>query len=402
MIGGEPMAPLFFLLRRCVGFWRKRCLKKIFLRRQCAQGRRRSARQRAGEELNFMCRFLMTRALLFIVFLAWFTVSAQAQAVPQEAVQADAPTIDSARELAGKGRLDKAMAQLDELAKQSPEPAGTERLRGLILYQRERFSEAIEAFTKAEGQDPNDHESMEMHGVSLFRLGRIPDAIPFLEKGRAEVESANIDPNYVLALCYADVQRYDDSRRAFAAQFGFEPESAQAHLLAARLLLRRELRDQAGVEAGKALALEPNLPLAHELLGEVALARGDATTAIKEFELERTIDPLNPDLYDRLGDAYVRKGQYTQAQEALNRAVLLEPSATGPYILLGETFLKLSEPIQALHYLDHAARMDPTNYITHNLLAQAYKATGQVDAANREFQLVVDLQHRNDPKPAEK
>jgi Tfp pilus assembly protein PilF len=86
----------------------------------------------------------------------------------------------------------------------------------------------------------------------------------------------------------------------------------------------------------------------------------------------------------------------------LNRAVLLEPSATGPFILLGETFLKLNEPIEALHYLDHAARMDPTNYITHNLLAQAYKATGQVDAANREFQLVVDLQHRNDPKPSEK
>src|ERR1035438_4331473 len=339
-----------------------------------------------------MCRFLMTRALLFIVSLAWFAVSAQAQAVPQEAAQTDAPTMDSARELAGKGRLDKAMAQLDELVKQSPEPAGAERLRGLILYQRERFPEAIEAFTKAEGQDPNDHESMEMHGVSLFRLGRIPDAIPFLEKGRAAVESANIDPNYVLALCYADVQRYDDSRRAFAAQFGFEPDSAQAHLLAARLFLRRELREQAGVEAAKALALEPNLRLPH----------GDATTAIKEFELERTIDPLNPDLYDRLGDAYVRKGQYTQAQEALNRAVLLEPSATGPYILLGETFLKLNEPIQALHYLAHAVQMDPSNYITHNLLAQAYKATGQVDAANREFHLVVDLQHRNDPKPAEK
>jgi Tfp pilus assembly protein PilF len=95
-------------------------------------------------------------------------------------------------------------------------------------------------------------------------------------------------------------------------------------------------------------------------------------------------------------------GQYAQAQEALNRAVLLEPSATGPYILLGETFLKLNEPIEALHYLDHAVKMDPTNYITHNLLAQAYKATGQVDAANREFQMVVDIQHRNDPKPAEK
>ena len=86
----------------------------------------------------------------------------------------------------------------------------------------------------------------------------------------------------------------------------------------------------------------------------------------------------------------------------MNRAVLLEPNATGPYILLGETFLKLNQPIQALHYLDHAAKMDPSNYITHNLLGQAYKATGQVAAANREFKMVVDLQHRNDPKPAER
>ena len=376
-------------------------LETIIWRRKCGLKSCRRVRgngQAGDQQLNFMCRFLMARVLFLTVFLGWFGLALRAQ----DAAPTDAPSMDSARELAGKGRLDKAMAQLDELAKQSPEPVGAERLRGLILYQRELFPEAIAAFTKAEAQDPNDRESVEMHGVSLFRMGRAPDAIPFLEKGRTAVESANIDPNYVLALCYADMQRYDESRRAFAAQFGFEPDSAQAHLLAARMFLRRELREQAGVEATKALALEPNLPLAHELLGEVPLAHGDATTAIKELELERTLDPMNPDLYDRLGDAYVRKGQYTQAQEALNRAVLLEPGATGPYILLGEAFLKLNEPIQALHYLDHAARMDPTNYITHNLLAQAYKATGQVAAANREFQLVVDLQHRNDPKPAEK
>jgi predicted Zn-dependent protease len=350
----------------------------------------------------------MQRRLSSAFFIALLIPAGGIRAqTPQDASQSNGesvspPSFETAQDLAARGRLDKAMAQLDDLAKQSPEPPGVERLRGLILYQREEFPEAIGAFTKAEAQDPADGESIEMHGVSLFRMGRTPDAIPFLERARAAVESANIDPNYVLALCYADVQRYDDSRRAFAAQFGFEPDSARAHLLAGRMFLRRELREQAGVEATKALALEPTLPLAHELLGEVALAHGDAATAIKELELERTFDPMNPDLYDRLGDAYVRKGQYTQAQEALNRAVLLEPSATGPYILLGETFLKLNEPIEALHYLDHAVKMDPTNYITHNLLAQAYKATGQVDAANREFQLVVDIQHRNDPRPAEK
>ena len=90
-----------------------------------------------------------------------------------------------------------------------------------------------------------------------------------------------------------------------------------------------------------------------------------------------------------------------EGQQALNKAVLLEPNATGPYILLGEALVKLGEPIQALHYLDRAASMDPGNYITHNILGQAYRALGQMADANREYKLAVEIQHKNDPKPAQ-
>ncbi len=334
--------------------------------------------------------------------LAAFTVKAQELAAPSGGDSDKAVTFETAKELAGRGRIEQAMQQLDQLAKENPEPAGVERLRGMIFYQREQFPEAIAAFAKAAEHDPKDSESLEMQGVSLFRMGRTQEALPLLEKARTGVKGANVDPNYVLALCYMDVQRYDEARRTFALQYGFEPDSAEAHLLAGRMFLRRELRDQAGAEGTKALAINASLPLAHELLGEVALARGDTAGAIQELEAERKLNPLNPDLYDRLGDAYLRNGQYTEAQQALNRAVLLEPESTGPYILLGETFLKLKQPIQALQYLARAVRMDPSNYITHNLLGQAYKATGQTEAANREFKTVVQLQHRNDPKPAEK
>lgn len=337
--------------------------------------------------------------VIAVAFLLFAAIGAQAQ---EGTVGSGGATYEAAKELAGRGRLDQAMAQLDALAAQTPEPAGVERLRGMIFYQRAQFQQAVAAFAKASEQDPNDHESLEMQGVSLFRMGRTREALPLLEKARTGVQGANVDPNYVLALCYADMQRYDDARRAFASQYGFEPDSAEAHLLTGRLFLRRELRDQAGAEATKALAMNPSLPLAHELLGEVQLARGDAAGAIGEFEAERKINPLNADLYDRLGDAYLRSGQYAEAQQALNRAVLLEPTSTGPYILLGETFLKMKQPIQALQYLDRAVKMDPANYITHNLLGQAYKATGQLAEANREFKMVVELQHRNDPKPAEK
>ena len=225
----------------------------------------------------------MVRVILTAVLCVWLAANgsqAQQEATTPGSNAAGAVSFDSAKELAGSGRLDLAMAQLDQLASKTPEAAGVERLRGIILYQRGHFPEAIAAFAKAVEQDPNDHESVEMQGVSLFRLGRIAAALPLLEKARTGVQAANVDPNYVLALCYADMQRYDDARRAFASQYGFEPESAEAHLLTGRLFLRRELRDQAGAEATKALAVNPSLPLAHELLGEVALARGDAAGAI--------------------------------------------------------------------------------------------------------------------------
>jgi predicted Zn-dependent protease len=350
----------------------------------------------------------MHRIFIPAFFFAILTLGAPAQSpqnATQQANEAGQPapaTFEAAQSLAGKGRLVKALAMLDELAAQSPEPAGVERLRGLIFYQKDQFPEAIAAFAKAEAQDPLDRESMEMHGVTLYRQGRPAEAIPLLEKAHTAVERANIDPQYVLGLCYADVNRYDDARHAFATQYGFQPDSAEAYLLAARLFFRRELVAEAGIEARKSLEINPTLPLAHQLLGEAALARSDIPGAIAELEAERKLNPLNGALYDRLGDAYLRNEQYPEAQQALNRAVLLEPSATAPYILLGKTFLKLNHPIEALHYLDRAVKMDPSNYITHNLLGQAYKATGQVAEANREFQLVYDLQHKDTPQPAAK
>jgi predicted Zn-dependent protease len=351
-----------------------------------------------------MSRLTLHRCCHGLLLLAAFAVGAGAQGTPaaSDAAQAEPGSFAQAQAFAARGRLDKAMAVLDQLAAQTPEPAGVERLRGMIFYQREQFADAINAFAKASEQDPNDRESIEMQGVSLFRTGRSADALPLLEKAHAAVERANIDPEYVLGLCYTDVKRYDDARRAFAAQYGFEPESAEAHLLAARLFLRREFPAQAVIEAQKALEMNPNLPLAHQLLAEAALAKADVPGAIRELEAERKINPLDGQLYDRLGDAYLRHGQFEDAQQALNRAVLLEPGATAPYILLGETFLKLNQPIQALHYLDHAVKMDPSNYLTHNLLGQAYKATGQVEEANREFQMVVDLQHGDKPQAAGK
>jgi tetratricopeptide (TPR) repeat protein len=353
------------------------------------------------------CADLLGRcgALLLTASLGALTSAAQTTAATTQVPSTQVPVASSqtntaaAQKLVQEGRSAEALHTLEPLAAQKPEPAGVEKLRGLALYQQNKLVEAAAAFAGAATQDPNDIEAAQMQGVTLFRMGRPADAIPLLERSREQkVAAANVDGNYVLGLCYMDTRRYDDARKAFAAQYGFPPDGAEAYLLSARLLFRREYLPAAITGAQKALVLAPKMPLVHQLLGEIALAQSRQTDAITEFEQERAINPLYGGLYDRLGDAYLRAGEYEKAQQALNRAVLLEPTSTGPYILLGKVLLKQRNAAMATMYLERARNMDPNNFMTHSLLGQAYRAAGRTEDAQRETAKSIELQAATAPK----
>jgi predicted Zn-dependent protease len=289
---------------------------------------------------------------------------------------------------------------LDQLKASPANSPGVHLLQGKALYALDRLAEADTAFAAALTDDPHDQEAAQLRGLTLFRLGKPAAAIPLLTASHQWAPTTRVDPSYVLALCYLDTRRYDDARHAFAAQYGFPPDSAPAYLLAARMLLRREYLPVAKDFAEKAAALDPQLPLTHALLGEIALAGNHLDDAIAEFERERTRNPLDGNLYDRLGDAYSRAARYPEALQALQRAVLLEPSTTAPFILLGKVLLKQQAPASALQYLERARVMDPANFMTHSLLGQAYRALGRTEDATRETQLSTRLQAESEPRLA--
>jgi tetratricopeptide (TPR) repeat protein len=282
---------------------------------------------------------------------------------------------------------DDAIAILQKLAQRQPAAAGVERELGLAYYRTGKLVEARQAFTAAMQQDPQDIESVQMEGLTLYRLGQPAAAIPFLERVRQWTPDAGTDANYVLGLCYLNAQRYDDARASFAAQYGEAPDSAPAWLLLATMLNRANLPRQAALEAQKALDLSPTLPLAHFLLGEVALLDSNVDEAIRQFEAEQHLNPSYAPVYERLGDVYLRVNKLDLAQQALTKALALDMSSTGPFILMGRVLLRRQDARTAIMYLQHAEKMDPGNYITHASLAQAYRLAGQENAARRESEL---------------
>jgi tetratricopeptide (TPR) repeat protein len=273
----------------------------------------------------------------------------------------------------------------------APTAKNANREQGIAFYRAGKLMDAERSFAAAMAQDPTDLESIQMRGLTLYRLGQPAAAIPFLERVRQFMPDANADANHVLGLCYMNAQRYDEARGAFAAQYGVSPDAGPAYLLLGSMLIAADLPELAAQNAQKALALTPGLPLAHFMLGEVYLYKSDVSHALDEFEKERAINPAYPAIYDRLGDVYTRMGQYQQAQEALTRAISLDVSSTGPFIQMGKVFLRKHDPETASLYLKHAEKMDPANYITHTLLGQAYRDLGKEEEAKQELSTAAQI-----------
>lgn len=295
-----------------------------------------------------------------------------------------------AHEALERDRTDEAIAILQQMAATQPVPPGVYRELGLAWYRTGKLADARQAFADALQQDPKDIESVQMEGLTLYRLGQPAAAIPYLERVRQWTPDAGTDANYVLGLCYLNAGRNDDARVSFAAQFEEAPDSGGAWLLLATMLNHANLPKQAVEEARKALEVSPNLPLAHLLIGEVALANSDIEGAIREFEAEKRVNPGYATVYERLGDAYYRVNRYEDAQQALTKALALDTTSTGPYILMGRVLIRKEDARTAIMYLAHAEKMDPANYITHASLAQAYRMAGRNDDAKRENDLAAE------------
>jgi tetratricopeptide (TPR) repeat protein len=132
----------------------------------------------------------------------------------------------TAQEKLEHGDPQEATAMLEKLAAtDGASSKGLQHALGIAYYRTGKLVSAEQAFARAIDQDPNDVESVQMRGLSLYRLGRPAAAIPYLERVKQWMPNSNADASYVLGLCYLNSNRFDDARLAFANQFAVPSNS---------------------------------------------------------------------------------------------------------------------------------------------------------------------------------
>jgi tetratricopeptide (TPR) repeat protein len=309
------------------------------------------------------------------------------------------PEFEKSRKLLQLGKYDEALAVLNDLHENHPETPGLSHEFGVAYYKKGDYLQAAASLQKAEEDNKDDSEAVQLLGLSYYLANRPADAIPALEKVQTWFASANVDAAYILGICYIQTKNYPRARTAFARMFGVPEESAASYLFTARMLLRQDFGPVAEEYAQKAATLDPKLPLVHFLLGELDLYHSKIPEAIAEFQKELTLNPGYAAAYYKLADAYARVQKFDEAEKLLQRSIWLDATASGPYILLGKVLQKKGETELAVRALQRALAMDPNNPVPHHLLGQAYRDLGRTEDAERELNAAGQLEERQNSKP---
>jgi tetratricopeptide (TPR) repeat protein len=300
--------------------------------------------------------------------------------------------LSAARSLLERGRNREAISLLKDVLASQPELKGVNHDLGVAYYREGEYLEAARYLDQAWKENAEDHDAAQLLGLSNYFSGRPAEAIPPLEKVRSWRTDRNIDAVYVLGVCYAIAKRYSESLGVVAQLYGVSPESATAHLLLGRILLRQGFDPVAERELTAALLLSPKLPLAHLALGELSVYGGDYRKAVREFQEELAVNPACAPALTHLGEVYWRLNRDQESERVLRRSIGLDPADPAPYVVLGKVLIRAGRSALAEQSLHRAAELDPGNYSAHYFLGRLYRNQGRPEAAQREMKAAARIQ----------
>ena len=290
-----------------------------------------------------------------------------------------------------QGKTSEALAVLNALSEKPSQPPGFDARIGKAYFQNAKFQPAIRHLQLAIEQNPDDWESVQLLALSDYSAGDCRQALPLLLRLSPHLPKGDTDNAHLTGVCYLKTGDLDRARAAFASIFAAPPDSATAHLMLAKVMVREHLEDQAIPEIQKAVDLDPRLPMAHFLLGEIYLYQQSPLRALGEFQKELALNSTVWLVYWRLGDALIRLERYDEAEKVLKQSVWLNDAFTGSYLLLGEIQLKKGDTALAVGFLNRALKLDPQNYYAHYSLARAYQQMGRTEEADRQFEITRTL-----------
>jgi tetratricopeptide (TPR) repeat protein len=236
------------------------------------------------------------------------------------------------------GKADRAVEQLQAIARDYPANEQTSFVLGTIAYQQKNFAEAERQFERTRMLRPNfEPVYYELVGVKLA-LKKPTEALDLLAKVRRRF-AKSFQLEFYTGLAHSQAKQYDDAVR---------------HFTEAEIIAR---------------ATEPSRlgPLLYFQLGAACERRRDYAEAEKHFRRCLELSPDFAEALNYLGYMWAERGEnLDEARALIEKALKLEPENGAFLDSLGWVLFKLKQPRAALDWLRkaiaHTEEPDATLY----------------------------------------
>lgn len=368
---------------------------------------------------------------LVCIVVCAFCVNLAAQTMTQK--EAERYAMAGQQALAG-GQYFNARDDFEQLAKLQPNLAEVHATLAVIYFKLREYEHAADQARQAQRLNPGLPRLTSLLGLSLAELGQFSDALPRLEKGfkyTAEPEVRRMCGLQLLR-AYMGVGRNSDAVMTSLELNKLYPDDPEVLYHTSRVFgnyaytVMEKLQDkapdsvwslQAEGEAAEsqrdfdsaiatfnhALKIDPEHTGIHYKLGFVFLGRfeqshraEDHDAARREFLAELSVDPDNGNASYELAQMSADDNDLEQAQRQFEAVVARFPEFEQALVGLAGVYLKSQSAGRALAPLERATKIDASDEVAWYRLAQAERAAGNRDAAQKALETFRTLHGTSD------
>jgi tetratricopeptide (TPR) repeat protein len=362
-------------------------------------------------------------SIILLLVVASIVVSpstfAQRKSSAQSAVFNDlAKRADQARE---SGKLDEAINLYTEALRRKPSWVEGWWYLGTMLYDRDQYAEARDAFRKLITLQPRNAPACALLGLCEYQTREYERAIVSLQKARilglGDNQQMVVVTRYHAAILMTRLEQFEvgfDILREFAREQNESPNVIEAYginalrmpflpselppdrremvLIAGRAAYQWASRNTHEARRGfeELVARFPQTPNVHYIFGAFLLNEsGDA--ALEEFRKELELSSSHVPAMLQIAFEYIKRGDFASGLPMAEKAVRLAPNMFPARNALGRILLETGDIPGAVRELEAGVRLAPDSPEMHFALARAYTRAGRKQDAAREREIFTRL-----------
>lgn len=260
----------------------------------------------------------------------------------------------------------------------------------LVLRRKGDFDAALAEAEEAIRVEPNRGQSYRNKAWALIGMGRMEDAVPWLQK-TIDVEPGNEAGHLDMGDYYRQMRDLDRAAFHYRAATDIKPDNSQIYANLAGTLGDLGRWDEAEKVTLKSLSINPKNGIALGYIGYIALQHGNIERARKYYTDAFAADPAYFRYYIGMARIAMAEKDYRKAAELLEKARIANPRWWDTYKFKGDLALLENHTSDAMSLYEQSAKLNPRAPDVQARIASLAEKLGEREKARKAAKEAVRL-----------